>query len=199
MAFDYWLCYSIGFWAMTFLISILIFRSYSFIFELSNKNLKWKNLVEIGLSAYFFVITLFIEQLKSRNRSDSLFKFMVSLVYIGIWFWNKLLGGLMQTEAFKIDISEIINTFEKTLNSDLQLCLVVNEPLTYEFLDGKKKIFTMMFRTKSRHLYQAKFDDVLNFMKNSKTRVFLATSIFVKSVSWSVCSYFKVIVLLLNL
>lgn len=134
---------------------------------------------------------MFIEQLKHQDRSDSTMRFIFTFIYIGIWLFNKLSAGLLQTEAFKIDTSSIITTLEQTKKSTYQACLLVNEPLTYDFLSGKKKTFDLMFPNHDRHLYQAELNDILNFMKNHKTRVFVATSVFIKSVGWSVCSYFK--------
>lgn len=139
---------------------------------------------------------MFVEQLKTQDRSKSFFRFCFSISYTGVWLFNKLIGGLMQTEAWKIDISKIIANFDQTLITDLRPCLIINEPMTYDFIgldgkNGKKKIFSFMFPFKPRGIYRAKFNDILNLIANYKTDVLVATDVFIKSVGWSVCSYFK--------
>ena len=189
---NYWAIHGLLFNGISLLITFMLIRTFLFIFKFANKKLNWKNVIDLLLTAYFYVGTLFIEQLKSRHRSGSMLAFMFTFTYLGIWLWNRLFGGFMQTEAFRIDVSKIINKIEHTLKSDFQACLLTNEPLTYEFLDAKKKIFPLMFPNKPRHFYQAQLNDILDFMRNHNTRLFIASAIFIKSVSWSVCSYFKV-------
>ena len=189
---NYWAVHAFLFGVITLLIAYLLIKSFLFIFKFSNKKLNLRNVIDLLFTANFYIATLFIEQLKSHHRSSSFLTFIFSFTYIGIWLWNRLCSGFMQTEAFRIDVSKIINNFEHTLKSDLQACLLTNEPLTYEFIDAKKRIFPLMFPNRPRHLYQAQLGDILDFMRNYQRRLFVASSIFIKSVSWSLCSYFKV-------
>ena len=170
----------------------MLIRASLFIFKFSNKKLNWKNVINLLFTAIFYIASMFIEQLKSHHSRSSLFGFTFSLTYIGIWLFNRLCSGFMQTEAFRIDFSKIINNLEQTFKSDLQACLLVNEPATYDFLESKKKFFPFMFPNKPRHIYQAGIMDIVNFIKNYNTRIFIANSIFVRSVGWSICSYLKV-------
>lgn len=192
ISYDYWLYHGLLFCALTFIMAALFLRSYLFIFRFLNKPLGLKKMIDLVLTSNFFVATLFIEQLKSQDKSQSFMRFCLSFVYIGVWFWNRLFGAFMQTEAFKIDTSEIISSYDQTFTTDYQACLIDNEPLTYGFLEGRKRIFERMFASKPRHLYEADINDIMNFMRNHKTRAFVAPKVYVKSVSWSVCSYFSV-------
>ena len=190
--YSYWAIHGFLFCLMNLFISFMLIRIFLFMFKLLNKKLNLKNVLDLSLTANFYIATMFIEQFKTRHKSSSLLGFTFSFTYIGIWLWNRLFSGFMQTEAFRIDVSKIINKVEHTLKSDMKACLLFNEPLTYEFLDAKKKIFPFMFPNKPRHLYRAEINDILDLMRNYKTNIFISSSIFIKSVSWSVCSYFKV-------
>lgn len=191
LAADLWLYHGLVFLALCFIMASLFLKSYLFIFGFLNKQLNAKNIIDLVLTSSFLVASLFIEQLKSQDKSQSFVRFTISFCYLGIWFWNRLFGAVMQTEAFKIDVSEIIATYDKTQTTSYQACLIQNEPLTWNFMDGKKKIFASMFASQPRHLYQAQINDIMNFMRNHKTRVFVAPDVYVKSVGWSVCEYFK--------
>lgn len=187
----YWTLHGLAFLALNLIMAGLFLRSFLFIFSFLNKRLNAKHIVDLLLTSGFFVATLFIEQLKSQDKSQSFVRFTISCVYLGVWLLNRLFGAFMQTEAFKIDTSEIIASYDETQSTLYQACFVPNEPLTYDFLGEKKKVYASMFATKPRHLYQAQIDDILNFVRNYKTRVLIAPHVFAKSVAWSVCEYFK--------
>lgn len=191
MAYTYWLYHGLAWCSMVLIMAYIFLRSYQFIFRFLNKPLGAKKYLDMLLTANFFVVTLFIEQLKSQDKSQSFIRFTISFFYLGIWLWNRLFGAFMQTEAFKIDTSEIISSYDRTQTTNYQACLIANEPLTYGFLEGRRRIFSSMFPRKPRHLYEAQLDDIMNFMRNHKTRVFVAPDVYVKSVGWSVCEYFK--------
>ena len=187
----YWAINLLNFACITLLMTFILLKSYLFLFKYLNKKYNGKTIFNFILTGSFYAFTLFAEQLKSQDKSQSLIRFLFSFIYLGVWFWNRLLSGLMQTEAFKIDTSKIIYNLDQTFKSSYQACLLVNEPMTYDFLEGKKKIFSSMFASKPRHIYQADLNDILNFMRNHLTRVFIATSPFIKGVSWSICEFFR--------